>query len=121
MTFELLPPSEWGQLKEVFVRDFGTDETPDPETAEVYALREGGEVVCFFLLERVLHAGPFWVRERDRGKGLGRKMAEAAMRIAGDREGYIAATVPEAERLAESLGMVRIKGSLWCKEAGNVR
>jgi GNAT superfamily N-acetyltransferase len=123
MSLELkkLPPSEWGQLKAVFVEEFGTDEMPDPATTEIYAAYDGGRLICFFPLETVVHAGPFWVRPAYRGTGLAREMAEEALKLTEGREGYITATRPEIEHLAEDLGLTKIKGTLWCKEAGHVR
>lgn len=118
MTSEVLDPQDWGWLKEVFVSEFGTDEMPDPRRTEIRVLwGDDGEIAAFYLTEVVKHAGPFWVREQDRGKGLARQMAEEALALAEGQEGYIAATVPAVEHLAESLGLVRVRGSLWCKEA----
>ena len=117
MTIEELEPDEWWRLGVVFVEEFGTQEVPDPKRTKIYVGVEDGRVVGFFLMERVIHAGPFWVAPNHRGKGVARRLAEEALRLAEGEEGYIAATRPEVEHLAESLGLTKIEGSLWCKEA----
>jgi GNAT superfamily N-acetyltransferase len=111
-----LPPEYWQALKPVFVSEFQTDEMPDPETTEVRAVLEpDGRVACFYLNERdITHASAFWVAPDLRGMGLARLMAEDALSRA-EGEGYIAAMTPEAEHLAESLGLTRIAGTLWRK------
>lgn len=117
-----LPPERWHELAEVFRGEFGTDEMPDPERTEIRAEFDSeGSVMCFYLLERVVHAGPFYVAPGWRGRGLAREMAQEALRLTEGEEGYIAATRPEVEHLAGDLGLVRITGSLWCKEADYVR
>ena len=115
--FLQLPPSEWWQLRKVFVSEFGTDEMPDPDRFEVYAKLEEGQIIAFFMLERrVVHGGPFWVAPEHRGNGLAREMAEEAFRLTAGEKGYISATTPEIDHLADSLGLTPIRGRLWHKE-----
>ena len=109
-------------LRPALLREFGVGCLPDPRTSEVYAALDGRvEPACFFVMERVRHAGPFVVREDLRGRGLARAMAERALSLGGSEEGYISALTPEANHLAESLGLVRVDGTLWCKERSDVR
>jgi GNAT superfamily N-acetyltransferase len=121
LTPRLLSPKEWPRLKEIFASEFGTDEMPDPATTEIYAGTEGDEVICFFMRERVVHAGPFYVAPEHRGQGLARRMAEQALEMSRGEEVYVSVTTPEAKHLAESLGLTRIAGTLYCKEKEDVR
>jgi GNAT superfamily N-acetyltransferase len=111
-----LPPDRWHELSPVFRAEFGTDEMPDPARFEIRVKEGGGEIVAFYMLERkVVHGGPFWVAPSRRGNGLAREMAEDALTLTEGEKVYISAMTPEAEHLAESLGLTRIKGRLWHK------
>ncbi len=119
MNFETLKPSEWHRLAPVFSAEFGARELPDPSLSILRAgLNERGGIACCYLLERVVHAGPFWVSPERRGAGLARLMVGDAVRLTAGAEVYTAATTPAATHLCESLGLVKVKGTLFCKERG---
>lgn len=118
---ELLLPEEWPRLRSVLLEQFGVKELPDPATAEVYASFEGDTPICFFIMERVTHAGPFYVHPVLRGRGLARMMAQMAVELTEGQEVYISSTTPEVGHIAESLGLVPVVGRLWCKEKTDVR
>lgn len=114
--FVRLPPERWGELSSVFREEFGTDEMPDTARFEIRVKEEGGAIIAFYMLERmVVHGGPFWVAPSRRGRGLARGMAEDALKLTEGEKVFISATTPEVEHLAESLGLTRIKGRLWHK------
>lgn len=115
-----IPPSDWPKLQAMFVRDFGTDELPDAETTEIYAEVDESGIVGLFLLERVVHM-TLLVSPEHRGNGVARRLASEALKLTEGREGYISATRPEIEHLAEDLGLTRVEGALYCKEKTHVR
>jgi GNAT superfamily N-acetyltransferase len=115
-----LHPGEWGRLKDVFVSEFGTDAMPDPESTLVFAEFDGDSLVCFFMLERVTHAGPFYVAPEYRNRGLALAMAWQAERMTAGQELYIAATRKGVEKMCADFGLTRVRGTLWRKEKANV-
>lgn len=114
MRLERLERARWPELQDVFRDEFGEEGLPD-EHAEIRAVSDGDGVVGFYIIERVLHAGPFHVKEDRRGEGVGGLLIKDALGFTGGKEVYIAATTPQSIAICERLGLTRIEGVLYLK------
>ena len=113
MEFRIIRESEWEKLKPVF--ESNGDPLPDPETATA-AIAHDGNLAGMWMLRTVLHAGPLWVREDLRSKGIWRGLHEQIESIVPHLPGtgyYTFSGSEKVEAIHRKLGFKETPLKVW--------
>src|SRR3989304_1462807 len=113
MDYSIIHPSEWQRLKPVF--ESHGDSLPDPMQATA-AIADDGQLAGMWVLRQVLHAGPLWVREDLRGKGIWRGLHEQIENLVPHEAGtgyYTFSGSEKVEAIHRKLGFKEVPMKLW--------
>jgi GNAT superfamily N-acetyltransferase len=111
--YGIIQQSDWEQLRPVF--DNYGDRLPDQLQATA-AIADDGELAGMWMLRTVLHAGPLWVREDLRGKGIWRGLHEQIESLVPHEEGtgyYTFSASDKVEAIHRKLGFKEVHMKLW--------
>lgn len=99
-----------------FLAQFGETELPGP-TVEIGILTDEGETIGMVMSEDVKHVGPTYLLPERLGGVEGGLLLRYAIQSAKGKEIHVVAVTPETAKICERLGMTKIEGELWIREA----
>lgn len=115
----LIKPDEWPRIAPIFEQEKGKMPCLDASRAAI--LEKGSEIIGFWAVQLVPHAGPLWIREDHRGQGLWRDLHKALEGVF-TREpgtGYFSFHDPEQmnmRTILTQLGYTALPYLVWKKE-----
>jgi hypothetical protein len=112
MKYELLQPSEWSRVENIFVQNGGL--LPSPEVSRIAVAKFGEEIVGFHCLQPALHVEPIWVRPKYRGMVRFRPLLGVLKESVPHGQPFYAFAPNEAiERLCAHLEMSKTPYTVW--------
>lgn len=113
MEFRIISEGEWERLKPVF--DAHGDPLPSQKFSTA-AIADDGNLAGMWMVRTVLHAGPLWVREDLRGKGIWRGLHEQVEHIIPHSPGtgyYTFSESAKVEAIHRKLGFTEVPLKVW--------
>lgn len=117
MTVRLIEPREWQALAPVFAQEGGR--MPAPETSWAAVAYDEKGLAGFWTVQLCWHAGPLWIREDHRGRGLWRKLhavLDAMFRKMPGAGYYSFSAEAKVEKILGDLGYTNLGYRVWAKE-----
>jgi hypothetical protein len=117
MEVRIIRPDEWDLLKPIFAEHGARCPEPSNATAAV-AIDEQG-LAGFFILQRVWHAEPMWIRPDRRGRWLWKKLHAVIDGLFKGSHGngyYSFSTTPMVDAIAGRLGYRKMPDRVWKRE-----
>lgn len=124
MEIRVIKADEWEKIRGVFEQEGG--KLPNPHFSTAIVAEDEGEIVGFWCLELVPHAGPLYVSPIYRGKGLHKElMAEMEKKLMNHQRGtgfYVFSDTERTDHICEQAGMKEMGWKVWKREyKGDVR
>ena len=113
----IIQPHEWEMLEPVFQTEGGT--MPDPQHSTAAVAFDSQGVAGFWTLQRMLQAGPIWIRPDRRGTGLWRPLHALIDGLFLPAKGtgyYTFSGEPKVDTMLTQLGYNQLPWKVWKRE-----
>jgi hypothetical protein len=117
MDIRIIQPAEWDMLRPVFEAEGGHMPEPDKATAAVAI--DGQGLAGFWTLQRMLQAGPIWIRPDRRRTGLWRPLHARIDQLFEPAPGtgyYTFSGEPKVDTMLAQLNYCELPWKVWKRE-----